>query len=369
MKRILLVRLGHLGDVIHGMPSAAALRDDLPGVRIGWVVEERWSELLAASGATAATAGTPEKPLVDDIHAVNTGAWRRAPLASASWSAVRQASRDVRTAGYDAVIDLQGLWKSALLARWSGAPVRIGFSRPKEVGVAWLYTRRVKTRRSHVIEQNLELVEGLTGQPTGPARFALPRDTAAEAWCDEALPRLTRGPFSVLSPGAGWGAKLWPAGNFAGVASALARQAGLTSLVNIGPGQEELGKFVESASEGSARTIHCSIGGLVALMRRASLAVGGDTGPIHLAAALGIPVVALFGPTSPERNGPWGARTAVLRSPASRTSYSHVNRPDAGLRTISVEDVVEAARRLLGTDGANKAAGGGGAASFGASSP
>ncbi|HTO88249.1 MAG TPA: glycosyltransferase family 9 protein [Thermoanaerobaculia bacterium] len=354
MKRILLVRLGHLGDIVHGLPSAAALRDLLPGVRIGWVVEQRWTELLAASGAATAAAGTPEKPLVDDLHAVNTGAWRRAPLASASWSAVRQASRDVRAAGYDAVIDLQGLWKSALLARWSGAPVRIGFSRPKEAGVPWLYTRRVKTRRSHVIEQNLELVEGLTGQPTGPVRFALPRDLAAEDWCEQELSRLTKGPFAVLSPGAGWGAKLWPAGNFAGLARALARQAGLTSLVNISPDQENLGKLVESASEGSARTIDCSIGRLVALMRRASLAVGGDTGPIHLAAALGIPVVALFGPTNPERNGPWGARATVLRSPASRTSYAHVNRPDAGLRSISVENVVEAALRLLGTKAADE---------------
>jgi len=351
VKNVLVVRLGHLGDVVHGLPSAAALRDALPGARIGWVIEERWTDLLAAAGAAAGRSGTPEKPLVDDIHVVNTKAWRRAPLAAASWSAVRAASREVRAADYDAVIDLQGLWKSSLLARWSRAPIRVGFSRPKEPGAQWLYTRRVAARGSHVVEQNLELVEALTGRKAAPARFLLPRDAAAEAWCDEELTPLGGTSFAMLSPGAGWGAKLWPAGNFAELARALSRRANLISLVNIGPDQEELGRFVASASGGAARVIRCSVGKLVALMRRATLAVGGDTGPIHLAAALGVPVVALFGPTSPERNGPHSARAAVLRSPRSRTSYAHVDRPDAGLRSIPAEDAVEAALRLLREDG------------------
>jgi heptosyltransferase-1 len=347
MERILVLRLGHLGDVIHALPAVAALRDALPAARIGWAIEGRWTDLLFASGQASAPRGSPEKPLVDEVHRVSTEAWRRSPLASRSWSEAASAAIELRRARYDAVVDLQGLWKSVLISRWCRAPIRIGFDRPKETGVRWFYTRRVAARRAHVVEQNLELAEALTGRPAGKPRFPLPRDGAAEAWCGEELDRRGLTAFAMLSPGAGWGAKLWPAESYGGLARILLRQTGLPSLVNIGPEQEELARAVESASGGAARRIECSVGRLVALTRRCSLLLGGDTGPVHLAAVLGVPVVALYGPTSPARNGPYGDRTAVLRSAASRTSYAHVDRPDTGLRSIAPEEVAAAALRLL----------------------
>lgn len=347
MERILILRLGHLGDVIHALPAVAALREAFPAARIGWAIEERWTDLLFAAGKASVPTGSPEKPLVDEVHRVSTKAWRRSPLSPAIWREVARAARELRSARYDAVVDLQGLWKSALLSRWCRAPVRIGFERPKEMGVAWFYTRRVAPRRAHVVEQNLELVEALTGRPAGKPRFLLPRDAAAEAWCEEELARRGLTAFAILSPGAGWGAKLWPAKSYGSLARILLREAGLPSLVNLGPKQEKLGKAVESAAGGAAQAIDGSVSRLVALTRRASLLLGGDTGPVHLAAVLDIPVVALYGPTSPERNGPFGARAIVLRSPASRTSYAHVDRPDTGLRSISPERAAEAALTSL----------------------
>ena len=355
MNSILVVRLGHLGDVVHALPAVAALRDAFPSARIGWAIEERWTDLLCAAGARAARTGSPEKPLVDIAHLISTKAWRGSPLSSATWSEAAANLRGIRTARYDAVVDLQGLWKSGLVARWSRAPIRVGFGRPREPGVKWLYTRRVAPRRRHVIEQNLELAEALTGRPSSAARFPVPRDEAAEAWCDQELARRGLKAFAILSPGGGWGAKLWPAASYGRLARLLADQAGLPSLVNVGPDQNSLGELVESVAGDAARTIRCSVSGLVALLRRASLVIGGDTGPAHLAAALGAPVVALFGPTSPERNGPFGPRVVTLRSPRSRTSYSHVDRPDPNLVSIRPEQVLAEALALLGRSGSETA--------------
>ena len=122
---------------------------------------------------------------------------------------------------------------------------------------------------------------------------------------------------------------------------------GLKSLVNFGPGEDEIAHAVKAASNGAAETFTGSLTQLIALTRRARLFIGGDTGPMHLAAALGVPVVGIFGPTNPARNGPFGTRNIVLRSSSSVTSYSHVADPDAGLLDISPEQVVAAARRLL----------------------
>ncbi len=157
------------------------------------------------------------------------------------------------------------------------------------------------------------------------------------------------GDFALLNPGAGWGAKQWPAERYGQVARRLAED-GVKSLINFGPGEEPLMRAVESASEGTAQGIACSLTELIALTRRARLFIGGDTGPMHLAAALGIPVVAIFGPTNPARNGPFGTRSIVLRSPASPTTHSRRAQPDPGMLEISSDEVVAAARKLLRSD-------------------
>jgi heptosyltransferase-1 len=209
------------------------------------------------------------------------------------------------------------------------------------------YTRPVITRGQHIVEQNLSLAEAIARSTLRIPKFELPHDTAAEQECDRRLEAQGTGEFALLNPGAGWGAKQWPAERYAEVAAQLA-QDGLKVLINLGPGEEGLARAVQECSRGAAETFTGSITQLIALTRRARLFIGGDTGPMHLAAALGVPVVALFGPTDPARNGPFGTRSLVLRSPAANTSYSHVFQRDESLLEITVAQVVAAARQLLG---------------------
>lgn len=348
MEKILIVRLGAMGDIVHALPAVAALRRARPGAHLGWAVEERWAELLAAGGnGQAWTRGSQEKPLVDRLHFVNLRAWRRAPFSGETWREGLAVRREIRDAGYDVAIDMQGAWKSALLARWSGAPVVIGHDQPREWGAAVLYTRRVALRGEHVVEHAMELAAAL-GAERAPAQPPLPRDPAAERWAEEI--ERQRGAFAVMAPGAGWGAKRWPAARYGEVAQALGRH-GLTSLINIAPGEDKLAEEVEGASGGRAARVTCSVGEMIALLRRARLFVGGDSGPLHVAAALGLPVVAIFGPTNPARNGPYGTSAIMLRAPQSATSYSHVERGHEGLLSIPLEAVADAARQLLGGAG------------------
>jgi heptosyltransferase-1 len=241
-------------------------------------------------------------------------------------------------------VDFQGAVRSALLARWSGAPLIYGAAQPRENVASMFYTRQVIARGSHVVEQNLSLAEAVARQPLEIPKIEFPHDPAVEKKCEEPI-----GDFALLNPGAGWGAKQWPAERYGHVAQRLAED-GVRSLINFGPGEEPLMRAVESASEGTAKGMTCSLTELVALTRRARLFIGGDTGPMHLAAALGIPVVAIFGPTNPARNGPFGTRSIVLRSPTSPTTHSRRAQPDPGILEISSDEVVAAARKLLRSD-------------------
>jgi len=345
MEAILAVRLGAMGDVIHALAAVAALRDAFPDARIGWAVDERWMELLCAPGTAPDAPRSPAKPLVDVVHPLDAAAWRSAPLSDETWGETVDAVRGLRAARYEAAIDFQGLMKSALVAQASGAPLRLGFADPKESAAKLFYTRAVERRGRHVVEMNLALSQALTGGEPPPARFELPHDPEAEAWCTAELRRRGAERLMLLAPGGGWGAKLWPAARYGDAARALAAD-GLHTLVNYGPGEEALAQEVVSASGGAAQALSCSVSELIALTRRAQLFLGGDTGPMHLAAALGVPVVAVFGPTDPARNGPFGQRNIVLRSPASRTSYAHRAELDPGMLAITTDEVVAAARRL-----------------------
>jgi heptosyltransferase-1 len=348
--RVVIVRLGAMGDVIHALPAVAALRGAWPEAQIGWAIEARWAALLCARPELRFETRSAEKPLVDALHTLDPRTWRAAPFSDESWREMRSAISGMRASRYDLAIDLQGLIKSAVVAQLSGADARAGFARTRESAAGLFYTRRIATTAAHVVEQNLQLVGALTAKPVTQAEFALPRDAQAEHWCDVTLGREGWSSFAVLNPGAGWGAKLWQAQRYGEVARAL-RVHGIISLVNHGPGEEALADAVVQASGGAAAAVRCSISELMALTRRARIFVGGDTGPMHLAAALKVPVVALFGPTDPIRNGPYGTRAIVLRSPESETSYSHATTRDVGLESITAEEVIAAARHLLAGGG------------------
>lgn len=346
LERILIVRLSSMGDVIHALPAAAMLRNAFPHATLGWLIEERWVELLCTLSYPHTGARSLQRPIVDHVHPVSLKTWRRSIFSPQTWERIAAAVSDLRAVGYEVAIDFQGAVRSAVLARWSGAPTVYGAMQPRENAASMWYTRTVLTRGRHVVEQSCSLAEALIDDsaPIPPAKF--PCDPIAESAIDLRLHELGISEFAILNPGAGWGAKQWPAARYGELARALADQ-GLQSIVNYGPGEESLARAAEAVSGGTAVALSFSISELIALTRRARLFIGGDTGPMHLAAALGIPVVALFGPTDPARNGPFATRNVVLRDPASRTSLSHRNDPDPGLFAITSKQVVEAACRLL----------------------
>ncbi|MGA2334508.1 MAG: glycosyltransferase family 9 protein [Terriglobales bacterium] len=353
---LLVVRLSAMGDIIHTLPAAAALRRAFPHATLGWLIEERWAELLCTLRHPRAGRRSPQRPLVDRIHAVNTAEWRHAPFSFNTWQQMAAGLSQLRGIQYDAAIDFQGAVRSALLARWSGAPIVYGSAQPRENVASMFYTRKVllQTQGTHVVEQALALAGAVVSSAvvssaiiptqTAEARVEFPVDRDAE----NKIAGFTaeRNEFAILNPGAGWGAKRWPVERYGQVAKELAKD-GLCSLINYGPGEEELAVAVEDAGAGAARKISCSISELIALTRRARLFIGGDTGPMHLAAALKIPVVAIFGPTNPARNGPFGTRSIVLRSVSSMTDHTRRPEPEQGLLEITVGEVVAATRKLL----------------------
>jgi len=346
-QRLLVVRLGSMGDIIHTLPAVAMLRSVFPDATIGWAVERRWASLLCSAAALDGPRSA-EKPLADIVHIVDTFAWRAAVFSDETWREFRQTVRDIRELRYNIAIDFQGAWKSAILAQLSRAPRRVGFRQPREKPATLFYTHTVAAGGRHIVEQNLSLARELRGSDRRPEEisFPLPRDPAAERSIEQQLHAHGLHGFALINPGAGWGAKCWPAERYAEVARALAVH-GLRVIVNFGPGEESLAREVERASGGVAILMPTSLAELIALCRRARLCIGGDTGPIHLTAALDIPVVALFGPTDPARNGPYSPRAIVLRSEASRTTTTHEKQPEPGLLQITAAEVIAAARHLL----------------------
>ena len=404
--RLLVVRLGAMGDILHALPAVTALRQAHPEWVIDWVVEPRWRALLAAerlehegqvlrefpeehgsrAKARVDSAGIkrglkppppsessfpavcealsaaceaaplqggrgPAQPLVDRLHLAPTKDWRRAPLSLKTIHEVKALRRALRAEEYDAVLDLQGAVRSAVVGRMVGCRL-IGEAEPRERIARWLFTERVATRGAHVIEQDVELASAVAGDALTPAAPWLPVDAAAEAWADRILPSGGSQPAVLINPGAGWGAKRWPAERYAVVAKGLIDR-GLRVLVNAGPGEEALADSIAQGTGGAAAPLTCSLAQLIALNRRIALCIGGDTGPLHLACALGRPVVGIYGPTDPSRNGPFGTRFRVLRSPESRRDHTRRAAPEAGLLTIQPQEVLSAADELLAEETAS----------------
>jgi heptosyltransferase-1 len=353
MTRILIVRLGALGDIIHALPAATAIRKALPDAELGWMVEERWSELLTARGEKPSPSGTsPQKPVVNLVHTVDTLRWRKSWFRAATTKEITGDLKRLRQTHYDLALDFQGNMKSAVFASMSRASAIAGFRDPRERGARWFYSRKFPRVGEHVIEQNFSLAEEALRPWLGERHLErtaplLPRDPGAELWACDQIKRLGIASFAIVNPGAGWGGKQWPVERFGEVAKALALH-NVKTLVNTGPGEEVLAAAVVEASGGQASSIVCTVGQLIALVRRSRLLIGGDTGPLHLAAALGIPVVGIYGPTDPARTGPLGSRAVALRHPESETTFSHHSAPHEGLLQITTEEVISAARYLLG---------------------
>ncbi len=336
-----------MGDILHALPAVTALRKAHPSWIIDWVVEPRWRALLAAEGSAGRESGSQSaQPLVDHLHFAATKEWRKTPFNRKILHEFNALRKSIRIGQYDVAIDLQGAIRSALVARMAGCRRLIGEVEPRERAARWLFSERVITSGVHVIEQDVELASAIAGDELQPVTPWLPVDPAAEAWADTILPAGGSPPAVLINPGAGWGAKRWPPERYAAVAQGLIER-GYRILINAGPGEDRLAEVIVRATQDAATPLLCSLAQLIALTRRVALAVAGDTGPLHLACALGRPVVGIYGPTDPSRNGPFGAPFKVLRSPQSRRDHTRHEAPEMGLLTIQPDDVLRAADALL----------------------
>ena len=279
----LIVRLGALGDIVHAIPAAAALRRAWPEARLDWLVDARHRAIVElVDGVTRVIA----------VEAPAVRAWTRAV-------------RELRTAQYDVAIDLQGLLKSAVLARASGAGKVIGFSiwHLREKTARPFYSAVGDTNDAHVIRQNLRLLEAVGVRDEAVAFPLKPIDSAAVATLRAQVGPAAR--FALINPGAAWPNKRWPPDRFGAVAAFLREACDVVPVVLWGPGEEALAGEVMAAARGAAVLAPpTGIADIVALGREAALMVSGDTGPLHLAVAAGTPIVSVFGPTDPARNGP-----------------------------------------------------------------
>jgi heptosyltransferase-1 len=330
---VLLLRTSALGDVVHALPVASALHAALPAARIGWVVEEPFAPLVASH------------PAVDVVLPVALRRWRRAPLSPATRRELGAFVRALRGFRADVALDLMGNHKAGALARLSGAPLRIGAARAERrerSSVIWI-NRGVAVAGRHAVDRGLSLLRGLGIEPSaadfGGAQL-LPSPPGS--------PAVAAGGYVLLQPGAGWGNKRYPP-DWLGEVGRQLGLAGERVYVLAGPGEEALADATVAASGGTAAAVSPGgLDGLAAWLRGARLLIGGDTGPLHLAHALGVPVLALHGPTDPARHGPYGApERALARVLPCSFCYKRFAETKACLLELTPRRVVDSALSLL----------------------
>lgn len=306
--RILVVRMGSMGDVIHTLPAVASLKHSFAGCFLAWVIDPKWGILLEGN------------PFVDEVIEFD-----RRKLGN-----VIGLRRRLHTGRFDTAVDFQGLIKSALVAS-AARPERIyGFhqSQLRERLAALFYSHRTLPKAMHVVDRNLELAAA-AGASNILRQFPLPEG--------EPEGTLPDGDFVLASPLGGWAGKQWPRTNYQKLAWLLHREWKMPLVVNGPPAAAPI------LEDMTGCVAHCSgLGGLVHATRRAKAVVGIDSGPLHLAAALGKPGVGIYGPTDPARNGPYGGTFTVLRSPSAVTSYKRRSQTDASMEAISAEEVFRA---------------------------
>ena len=329
-QRFLLVRLGSLGDIIHALPAASALRDAFPEARIDWLIEPKWRRLLE---------GNPD--LTEII-----------PLEKKSASGLISTIRKLRAARYTCAIDFQGLYKSALPA-FASAPRDASVSpAPTPAKALHQFSTPIKS----ILAEHIKLTTtSLSPKPQArpraprPPRFPLTLRPEDEKQVTQELARHNIADFYVLNPGGGWRSKCWPPERYGELHHRLAAQLGWRSVISFGPGEERLAQeLVSAAGTLPPVVLPLGLGPLMALLRRAKFVVSADTGPLHLASALGTPVVGLYGPTDPARNGPYGGTSVVIRNPSkSETTYRRGASYSSPMLSITVDQVADAVARLL----------------------
>jgi lipopolysaccharide heptosyltransferase I len=357
MLRILVIRLSSVGDIVHALPAVSALGRALPEAQIDWAIEPRYASLLGQSA------------FVHEVVEVDTLGWGRRLLSAATIEEIVRTALQLRRHAYDLAIDFQGLVKSAAVAWISGSPERIGLSEHwlKEPPAAVCYTQRINARNAvHVIQESIALVDYVIsrmGAASGPLNwlyepaswtFPLPHSAEDERYVTEQLEAKRIREFIIVSPGGGWKAKRWDPDNYAELVRRLSAES-RHHLLLTGSAEEELiiRGILDRAGPKRSAYLPSTLLQFIALARKASLFVGGDTGPMHLAAAVGTPIVAIYGPTHPLRNGPFSKDDIAI---SNLGPINHTRRgTDTGyLQGITVDSVVAAVHRRLGLRSGNQ---------------
>jgi lipopolysaccharide heptosyltransferase I len=335
--RFLVIRLSSIGDIVHALPAVSALGETFPEAEIDWVVETRYAGLLE------------DNPFVHRLVKLDTLGWRRKLSSAQTFREVARGIRALRQSEYDAALDFQGLWKSAIIARLCRSQKRVGFAECwlREPAAAIFYTDRVAPHgRRHMIEQNLALAEYL-GARASRWHFPLPRRREDEEYVDKELARLGSPEYMVINPGGGWTAKCWGPENYAALIRRLETEIPWKVLLTGSPAEgAAIQEILKQAEARQAVYFPSTLLQFVALARRTRLFVGCDTGPLHLAAAVGTPIVAIYGPTDPARNGPFSSSDIVLwnRGPIN---YTRRTPKPSYISGTSVDSVLAAIRERL----------------------
>src|SRR5579871_969006 len=311
--RMLVVRLGALGDIIHALPAVASLKHSFPGWQLTWAVEPKWAPLLEGN------------PFVDSVVLVRRD----------SWAGLRGSWSELRAGRFDFAVDFQGLIKSALVATCARCERIFGFhhTQLRERTAALFYSNKTVSRAAHVVDRNLDLAAA-AGAANAVHKFPLPPGRPESP--------LPPGDFVLASPLAGWRAKQWPLENYQALGRLLQRDLGVPLVLDGPDSAQSMFRAVDDAVPHSS-----GLAGLIYATRRAAAVVGVDSGPLHVAAALAKPGVAIYGPTDPARNGPYGDSLQVLRCPDAVTSYKRGSVVDESMARISPDQVFEALRSVL----------------------
>jgi heptosyltransferase-1 len=329
--RFLVIRMGSLGDIVHTLPAVAALRDGIPAAEIDWLVEARWRPLLD---------GNPTISRVIEIQ-------RR------SARSVLSAATELRRAGYSCALDFQSLYKSAILGFVSGANERVGFTWDymREPLASVFYTKRTRPEGRHKVEHNLSLARSVGAAPEA-ARFPITISEEAAISIRAKVKQAGLAEYYTMSPGGGWVSKCWPAKRYGQLHQILWKRHGWRGVVCFGPGEEQIAERVRvAAGEPAPALLSLDLKELAALLANAQCLVSADTGPLHLAAALGTPVAGLYGPTDPERNGPYGDRHVVVRNVGSGdTTYRRGREYSSAMLSITAEQAADTVDQLMGID-------------------
>jgi heptosyltransferase-1 len=321
---ILVVRLGAMGDVLHTLPAVSTLKHSFPRAHITWAIEPQWAPLLR------------DNPAVDRVIPLDLHRWRRRWWRLENWNEFLSTCRDLRTARFDLALDFQGLIKSAMVATAAYPDRILGFHQRlvRERAAGLFYSEKVHSDARHMVDLNLDLVAA-AGAHNRCIEFPLP-DCAPEG-------DLPSSDFVLASPIAGWKAKQWPPAYYGQLARRLRDRCGWPLVINCSPADREEAEAIVKLAPPSCCLLNItSIEGLIGVTRRARAVVGLDSGPLHIADALGKPGVALHGPTDPARNGPYGSTIAVLRAPGASTTHRRSKTIDPSMEALAPDAVFEA---------------------------